>query len=368
MTKLRVIMTGPLPPLIGGMVTVINDLNNSSLSQKVDLVLFNTGKATIVGRSIVVAVYAKLKQYWSWRKLLRGQQQTIIHIHTCSGLSYFFDGVLILMAKFYSVPVVLHIHGAKFDLFLEELSQWQFNIAHWLLKKCACIVVLSDSWKEKLKIIFPDVEFSVVSNGVPIHQQKRETSTRSKANIQMLFLGNLSQRKGVFDLLEAMKSIDGVELNLVGGEDEAGISQQILQIIAKNGLEQKITLAGPKYGSGKMEFLQNADIFVLPSYAEGLPISLLEAMSVGLPVIVTPVGGIPSVITDNQEGILVNAGNVAQLAQAINRLAENPILRSQMGNTARKRCEEEYGIEQTVDKLTHLYQKLSTQVNCSRDD
>ena len=360
MTKLRVIMTGPLPPLIGGMVTVINDLNNSSLSQKVDLVLFNTGKTTNEGRSIFVALYTKLKQWWSWSRLLKNQQRTIVHIHTCSGLSYFFDGALILLAKFYSLPVVLHIHGGKFDFFLQELSQWQFKIAHWLLIRCACIVVLSDSWKEKLEVIFPDVEFTIVSNGVPIHQQELDTSIKINANVQVLFLGNLSQQKGVFDLIEAMESIDGVQLNLVGGEDEAGISQKIRQILTKRDLEQKITLTGPMHGNKKMEFLQHADIFVLPSYAEGLPISLLEAMSVGLPVIVTPVGGIPSVITDNQEGMFVNAGNVAQLAEAITRLAEDSTLRKQMGDAAKKRCEEEYGIEQTVDKLTKVYQQLST--------
>lgn len=362
MTKLRVIMTGPLPPLMGGMVTVINDLQNSSLAQKVELVLFNTGKTTKVGRNLIVALTTKLKLWWGWCKLLKSEYKTLVHIHTCSGLTYFFDGVLILCARVLSVPVVLHIHGAKFDLFLEALSPWQFKIAHWQLNKCACVVVLSDSWEEKLKVMFPDVAFSVVANGVPILQVEKEISKQSKSNIQILFLGNLSQRKGVFDLVQAMKKVEGAELYLVGGEDEPGISQQIQKIISKQGLAHKIKLLGSKHGKEKMEFLQNADIFVLPSYAEGLPISLLEAMSVGLPVIVTPVGGIPSVITDNQEGILVSAGNSDQLSFAINRLVTDSILRQKMGDAAKKRCEEHYGIERTVEKLTEIYTKIYPEI------
>lgn len=351
-------MTGPLPPLIGGMVTVINDLNSSSLAQRVDLELFNTGKTTKEGRSLFEAVITKLKQWWNWCKLLRSGHKTIAHIHTCSGLTFFFDGVLIFIAGLFSVPVVLHIHGGKFDLFLQKLNQSLLKIVHWLLKKCAYVVVLSDSWQEKFNAIFPDLEFSVVSNGVPIHKIDREYAKQKTNKVQILFLGNLSKNKGIFDLIAAMEKVEGAELIIVGGEDEPGISQRIQQALNKQGLDEKIKLVGPKHGDEKKGILQAAEIYVLPSYAEGLPISLLEAMAVGLPVIVTPVGGIPSVINDNQEGVLVPVGNIEQLANAINRLATDSILRMKMGDAARKRCEEHYGIEQAVAKLIKIYTNI----------
>jgi glycosyltransferase involved in cell wall biosynthesis len=97
------------------------------------------------------------------------------------------------------------------------------------------------------------------------------------------------------------------------------------------------------------------DIFVLPSYAEGLPISLLEAMCAGLPVIATPVGGIPTVVSHNEQGLLVEPGNIENLAKALDTLASSSQLRSQLGATARQTCMGQYSIESVVDKYMDMY-------------
>jgi glycosyltransferase involved in cell wall biosynthesis len=104
--------------------------------------------------------------------------------------------------------------------------------------------------------------------------------------------------------------------------------------------------------------LLDADIFVLPSYAEGLPVLLLEAMAYALPVIVSNVGGIPEVITDEKEGLLISAGNQRQLAESLNRLVNDPVLRDQMGCVARERCQAEFGIDKMVGKLLNLYSRV----------
>ncbi len=351
-------MTGPMPPAIGGMATVLKDLQNSSLSEQVQLECFNTFKTTPEGRSLFAAVSSKLTLWLRWTRLLLGKQKTIVHIHTCSGFTFFLDSVLVCLAKCLSKPVVLHIHGARFDQFLNELNPALFKYAQWLMARCHHIIVLSEWWRQTLQQKLGDLPFCIVENGVPIPDLSEVKQKNKKERVQILFLGNLCERKGVWDLILAMQNVESACLNFVGGEEDAGIFLKLEQQIKENNLTDKIKLLGPQFGDAKIAFLQKADIFVLPSYAEGLPISLLEAMAYALPVIVTPVGGIPVAVTDQQEGIIVNAGQVEELTNALNRLISDRGLADKMGTAARKRCEQNFGVEVAVDKLLNIYSRL----------
>lgn len=351
-------MAGPMPPAIGGMSTVLADLRNSSLKDQVDLAFFDTFKSTPEGRSIFTAIKSKLKLWLKWIQLLKENVKTIVHIHTCSGFTFFLDSVLICLARLFSVPVIIHIHGARFDRFVDGLNPFLLKYVKWVFARCSKIIVLSSSWEKIFVGKLGKFPYVVVENGVPI--DKTFTSDKSNKNnkVEILFLGNLTERKGVWELIDAMQFVEGAVLNFVGGEEDIGIFQQVEELVEKNNLQNKIIIHGPKYGDDKNDFLGNSDVFVLPSYAEGLPISLLEAMAKGIPVIVTPVGGIPAVVSNQQEGILVKVGDKKELADAINRLVQNPNLRHTMGMAARKRCEEQFGIEKTVQKLMNVYTEV----------
>jgi len=359
MSKIRVIMTGPMPPAIGGMATVLEDLQHSSLAEQVDLEFFNTFKTTPEGRSLFSGIKSKLTLWLKWTRLLQSKQKTIAHIHTCSGFTFFLDSVLLCIAKCLSKPVVLHIHGARFDQFLDELNPVLFKYVQWVMVRCNSIIVLSESWQQLLQQKLGDLPFCIVENGVPIPELSEENKqNHGNDSVQILFLGNLCERKGVWDLIQAMQNVEGAVLNFVGGEEDAGIFDKVEQQLVAKGLTNKIKLLGPQFGDAKIEFLRQSDIFVLPSYAEGLPISLLEAMSYALPVIVTPVGGIPIAISDQQEGIIVNVGEVVELVDALNVLIADGQLGKKMGLAARKRCEQQFGVEVTVKKLSTIYSRL----------
>ncbi|CCE24406.1 putative Glycosyl transferase group 1 [Methylotuvimicrobium alcaliphilum 20Z] len=350
-------MAGPMPPAIGGMATVLQDLQNSSLSKLFELEFFNTYKTTPQDRSLFVAIKSKLSLWKKWCVLLNNRDKSIAHIHTCSGFTFFLDGVLVCLSKMLSVPVVIHIHGARFDQFLKNLNPFLLMIVRWIFARCSKIIVLSEYWESTLKKIIGNYQFRIVQNGVPIYSQLPERLDHT-GKVDILFLGNLCQRKGVFDLVSAMEYVDGAVLNLVGGEEDVGVIQKISEQINASNLEDKISFHGPQYGEEKNRFIVKADIFVLPSYAEGLPISLLEAMAMGLPVIVTPVGSIPSVVRNNHEGIFVEAGDIEGIANAINKLVKDEALRLRMGSLARSRCEEQFGIEKTVAKLLSIYSEI----------
>lgn len=357
MGKIRIIMTGPMPPNVGGMTTVLSDLGESKLSDQVELVFFNTAKTTRQGRNFVEAVLSKLALWLKWIKLLKTRPKTIVHIHTCSGFTFFLDGVLVCLAKLCAVPVMLHVHGAKFDHFIDRLSPMLFSLARWICRRCEYIIVLSESWKTELSKRLGEQHFVVVENGVPTSLVYSRTAQNTSL-VNILFLGNLTERKGVLDLLAVMPEMDHAVLHLVGGEEQPGMIETVTQMLQDPKLKDKVKYHGVKYGQDKQRFLQDADIFVLPSYAEGLPISLLEAMAAGIPVIVSNVGGIPTVVTHEREGFLLTAGNRQELSTALDKLINSPELRETMGQAARERCQTQFGIDVVADKLLGLYWKI----------
>lgn len=351
-------MTGPMPPNVGGMATVLFDLGESKLAEKVELSFFNTAKTTREGRSLFEALSSKFHLWADWIKLLSAKPRTIAHIHTCSGFTFFLDGVLICLARLCSASVIVHVHGGMFDQFLDGLNGILSALVRWLFRRCDVIIVLSGSWQQALEKRIGKQYFFVLANGVPI-LDNRVVKPAAGNTVNLLFLGNLTENKGIFDLIDVMRNLDNVVLHVVGGEGETGIFDKINNRIKQFQINDKIKLHGIQRGPDKQRLLQNADIFVLPSHAEGLPVSMLEAMANGLPIVASTVGAIPTVITDGMEGFLFQAGNHTQLLTALHRLVADSELRITMGEAARNRCRSEFGIDSTVDKLLVLYQQLS---------
>lgn len=360
----RILMAGPLPPAVGGMATVIEDIGRSSLARQVDLVLFDTAKQTPPGRTLWQAFIMRYRIWRRWWRLLEPASRTIAHIHTCSGLTFFLDSTLVLLARLRGAPAVLHIHGARFEQFLDRLPRPLRYLARWLARRASAVVVLSEEWKQKLAGRLPGARLAIIPNGVAEPPSGRAAA--QPGAITMLFLGNLSRRKGVWDLIPAMANLDPrCRLVLVGGEEDPGIRAALESEIRRLGLEARVHLAGAAVGEEKYRWLSTADIFVLPSYAEGVPISMLEAMAAGLPVIVTPVGGIGSVITDGENGLLVAPGNREQLHRAMQRLADDEALRQRLGSQAKMDCLEKYGVEHSVSAYLDLYNNLGPDQRCA---
>jgi glycosyltransferase involved in cell wall biosynthesis len=352
-----VIMSGPLPPAVGGMASVIGALRDSSLSSRVDLCLFETGKTTPENRPLWQGIATRLALLRRWWKKMGKTPRPVAHIHTCSGFTFFLDGLLLLLARVRSAPTVLHVHGACFDGFLDELSFPMSTMARWLTRRADTVVVLSDDWRKRLANRLPGARLAVVVNGVPSF-----TGTRQRSSSQApryLFLGNLCRRKGVHTLLQAAKdSRIPWELDLAGGEEEPGFMAWTQQQIEHLGLSNRVRALGPVIGEAKNHLLLQADAFVLPSLAEGLPMSLLEAMAARLPVVVTAVGAMPEVVHDGVEGYLIPPEDPTALRDALDRLASSSELRDRMGKAASESCERKYGIERMVDTLIDIYAKL----------
>jgi glycosyltransferase involved in cell wall biosynthesis len=360
MNRRAIVMTGPLPPAVGGMASVLGALGDSSLSRQYDLTLFETGKTTPENRSIWQGIAARAGLMWQWWKLLGKTPRPIAHIHTCSGFTFFLDSALLLLAKVRRAPVILHIHGARFDQFLDSLNAPLGGLARWAARRADSVVVLSDDWQQRLAPRLPGARLAVVANGVPGFPATSPQPASSTP--RFLFLGNLCRRKGVHTLLDAVEtSIHPWQLDLAGGEEEPGFTAWTRAEIEKRGLSERVHVLGPIVGEAKARLLQQADGFVLPSLAEGLPMALLEAMAARLPVVVTRVGAMPEVVRDGIEGYLIPPENPAALAKALDDLAEAPEKRLEMGRAASETCDRAYGVELMVKNLCSIYASLSVE-------
>ncbi len=362
--SVSVVMTGPLPPAVGGMASVLSAFEHSSLPSKVKLSFFQTGKTTPEGRSLWQGIQTRIKLMLDWRQTVRtAGKGSIAHIHTCSGLTFFLDGLLLLTARRAGVIGILHVHGGRFDVFLDSLASFPRQLASRIIGMADDVIVLSDEWKTKLEARFPGVAFSILANGVPVFPASAIQAKSSDRPV-FLFLGNLSTLKGVQVLLGAVcKAKVDWQIILAGNEGEPGYESHVRREIERLAITDRVVVAGSVIGKDKEALLGKVDGFVLPSLAEGLPMSLLEAMAAHLPVVVTTVGAIPGVVREGREGYLVSPGDEDALALALDRLAFSPEDRRRMGDNAAKTCETGYGVEQMVDGLLEIYHRQLQRVN-----
>ncbi len=173
----------------------------------------------------------------------------------------------------------------------------------------------------------------------------------------LLFVGRLAGVKGVPVLFEALTSIIGqhpnLRLRLIGD----GPERAKLETMAANmGLSDHVEFCGYKSQSEVAEALSTTDIFVLPSFAEGVPVVLMEAMASEVPVVTTRIAGVPELVTDTKSGILVPPGAAAPLAEALNTLLSDPKLRREMGQAGRAKVAADYVSLREAEKLMHLFQ------------
>lgn len=287
--------------------------------------------------AIAIKIMVFLKAVWKFLWILLREEVDIVQLEISQRGSVLRQAIMALLAWVFHKPIILHAHGSQFHVFYAELAKWIQQLLTWVFSKCQRLIVLSESWRsfyiENLGL--KPEQVVVFYNPVKIPTEVPYRSVSKKVNL--LFLGRIGQRKGAFDLIEAFsllpteyKSISSL---IMAGD---GDLEQARNLVTTLNLEDYIKLPGWIGSHERDILLTEADVFVLPSYNEGLPLAMLEAMAWELPVIVTPVGGIPEIVTQSENGLIVNPGNIQQLSDAIKSLIENEPLRLSLGMKARK--------------------------------
>lgn len=302
----------------GGIAVVLNSY--SRIFPEFNIIVNSNGKNSIA--NLLQLLYSLVVTTF---RLTFCRSTKIVHIHTASYNSFKRSALFISLAKFFKRKVVIHIHGGGFKEYYEKNT----SFVHKNLLKCDTIIALTEYWKK----FFEGLGFEnviVVPNIVDSPTIQERKCNDGKTHI--LYLGLITKAKGIFDLLDVINKhkaeFDGKIILHIGGNGETTLLQNIIK---EHNLSNIVQFEGWVSGDKKVELLNNADVFILPSYTEGLPISILEAMSYSLPVITTPVGGIPEVVKDGENGLLFTPGDKDTLYKAIDKFAINKGPQEDMG-------------------------------------
>lgn len=292
------------------------------------------------------------------RLLLTGRV-ALIHIHAASGVSFWRKSLFAVLGRLFHRPVIVHIHGGEFLEFYRGCSPFGRWFVRWVLEGAARVVVLSNTWAQRVGEISPRLRVAVVAN--PVALPAGEILPRDCAALNFLFLGRLERDKGVFELVDAFAALvkDFPEARLIlAGEGER---DAVLEKIAALGIGPQVELPGWVTGETKANLLAAASVFVLPSYIEGLPVSMLEAMAYGVPVIVSRVGSVPEVLLDGENGLMVEAGSVDSLREALFSISASPVLRKKLGDAGRALVERDFAANIVGSRVEQIYRDVLSQ-------
>lgn len=292
---------------------------------------------------------------FSYCILLLRNKADIVHLHISEGGSLVRTFILSLIAWLFGKPVILHAHGSEFHDFYTNLPKLGKRWINVYISHCDILIALSESWRQfYINTCQLDPNKVIVLKN-PVALPSPIPERHHYQQIKFLFMGKINQRKGAYDLVNALAQLKPevrakITFILAGsGEVEA------VRCLAKQvGVLDYLNFPGWVDSETRDRLLHEADVFVLPSYNEGLPMALLEAMAWALPSITTPVGGIPEVIISDTNGILVQPGDIEALALAISNLTMQDDLRIRLGIQARNKVME-LDINCYREKMLTLY-------------
>ncbi len=347
----RVLMVGPDINAMGGVATVERNILDgvASTGRKVAFV------ATMTDCSKLGKVLLFLKALGEVQAQLH--KVDVCHVHTALGMSYRRKYLVCRLAARACVPYILHVHEGDFENLYGAMSAEERAKVDWMMKNAAKVIVLSDEWDIYFQSKFGLENTVVLENAVFVPK----TVSDYKDPSLFYFLGRMCPKKGVDTLLRAIQRLilnhPDVKVLLAGGGEEL---EHYKQMAAELGVEDNVDFLGWADDSLKARLADECLTSVLPSNAEGLPMCVLESMAAGCVSIATSVGGLPSLIVDGENGLLVEPRDPAGLADAMSKCIENPDWGRRIAARGRQTIVDRYSMEGYLSKLENIYEEVAS--------
>jgi L-malate glycosyltransferase len=281
-------------------------------------------------------------------RFFRAERPDIVHVHNPTSLQYAVLSKLVSRAA-----IVVTIHGDQ-DTHARLGSSFEWGLT-------SAAVIVSHAAGKTLRLPSHAGRLIVVHNGIATATANEELRLDVRAELSAgdscvgILVARIDGRKGHATLLKSLRALDdlggSLRMWIVGDGSKREAAESLA---AQLGLGQdRVRFLGRRSDIDRL--LNAADFFVLPSDIEGLPLSILEAMGHGLPIVASHVGGVPEIIQDDINGLLVPAGDHAALAAAIRRVATDPVLRRRLGDAARERASVTFSLPAMVRKYDQVY-------------
>ena len=339
------------PKVKGGIAAVISGYRGSKLEQDYSIIYVESYQDGSKLDKLVKAI----KGYVHFVKVLIMDKPDLVHIHSSFGPSFYRKIPYIYMAKWWKLPVINHIHGSEFDKLYTNAAVKKQRLVEKVWGKCDKFIVLSEAWKDKFSCIIPREKMTVVEN----YSRLQPEMERTVCNNQILFLGAINPMKGCLDMVDVIYDLKKIypEVKMIIAGD--GEIEAVKAKAKEKGVLENLYFPGWVRGKEKEELLEKSDIFFLPSYTEGMPMSILDAMGYGLPIISTNVGGIPKLVQKGRNGRLYVPGDAIGMAAGIKELLEDDKQRVTFGKRSREIVEERYSLERHLEKVEQVYEAVS---------
>lgn len=348
---MKVLMVGPDRSVMGGISTVVNQYYEAGLDRDVELTYL---PSTIDGNKAVKA----LSFFKACGKFLKTvKEQDIVHIHMATKGSYVRKRLFVRIAKLRGKRTIIHIHAGPFDEFYKRSCSLLQRDIRTTLSLADYVIVLAENLKDKLAGIRSDDRVVVLHNAIRVPAPR----IADYSDHNTLFLGLVTERKGVYDLLRAWKGVLGVlpdAMLYVGGNGEVDKARSFCE---EMGIADHVRFVGWVTGKDKEQLFETCSVFVLPSHTEAMPMCILEAMGHGLATVATTVGGIPSMIDDEREGILLPCGKPKELQRTLCFLLQDENRKRELGQSGYARVRRAFNLDLEKEKLLALYKTLLDQ-------
>lgn len=349
----KVLMVGSNTRVKGGMTTVVQSFLNHQFSPLVNLTFIPTHSEK--GKIYNSFFFAKSLIHIFFEIIIK--QPDVLHLHMSDKGSFFRKYIVFKLSRLFRKRVILHMHGGNFDKFYETSSKLIQVRMKEMLSKSDKVIALGGNWEKKIIEIETSSTVKILPNSVAIpdlNLQRKDGGT-----FTILFLAVMNEGKGILDLIKA--SVPVISRATERGKELifeiAGDGPQLeaaKQLTAAYGIERFFHFHGWVEERKKQELLQKTDLFVLPSYFEALPMSILEAISYGIPVLSTDVGSIDEAVKGGFNGYLIPPGDLPMLTDRIERLIYHPFY-SGMRRASRNLAIEKFDEAKYFEQLEAIY-------------
>ncbi len=363
----KLLIVGSFPDdrsnIFGGIAKSCRILINSNHFNEFKILKLDSSQASSPKPSLFVRFLYAISRILRLTYLNIAKKPEVVLIFCSDGFSAIEKGIMIIISKFQGSKVMIFPRAGK--LIEQANKNRNFNyLIKRLFSKSDIFLAQGKNWKK-----FAEESLNIVSDKIEIVHNWTATKELlnigfnkkivDKTNIKLLYIGWLEKEKGLRELINATKLLTekeySLELILIG---DGSMRKQIEEYIIKNNIENYVSIKGWLKSNEIKYYLEDSDIFVLPSWQEGMPNALIEAISAGLPTIATPVGVIPNYLTHNESTLLVEPNNIINLEKSIEKLINDVNLRKKISKNGLLIAKKFFEAEKSIKKLSAIIKNV----------
>lgn len=319
---------------------------------------FNVLETTTVFSRFVYGIKDYLSSILETRKKMKDRDVDVLHLCTSANLSLYKDLFVVRMAKCFGVKAVVHFHFGRIPN-LAQKQNWEWKLLKKVVETVDAVVTMDmKSYRTLTGLGYKNIHYCPNPLSMAIMSQiEKEKGTVEHIPGKLLFVGHVLSSKGVYELVSACKQFDGIELHIIGKAEEP-VRSELQQIASEKDGGSWLKMRGEIPHDEVLREMMSASAFVFPSYTEGFPNVILEAMACGCPIVTTTVGAIPEMLDIEHGfnyGICVEPQNTQAFADGLKQMLSDPAYALACAERAEKRVNEMYAVPVVWEQLSNIW-------------